>query len=622
MQEVPDDGNLCFTPHTDHSVGPCVRYRTVGIQDSLQPVRVMNSVPVDPKSAGRILRSPACPERPCTMQTLTLPPDRAYISPGSLKSLRVSESRYRRLFETARDGILILNADTGQIDDANPYLVELLGYSHDEFLGKKLWEVGTFADTEESKSLFEKLQTKGYVRYDDIPLRTKAGAQIPVEFVSNTYDCDGITVIQCNIRNITARKQAEAELEQHRNHLEELVFARTAELAQSRDAAEQANRAKSAFLTNISHELRTPMTGIMGMTNLALRNATHPKQIDQLNKSKACAQRLLDVLNDLIDISEIESSHVVLAENNFSVVQAIDEGLQMLEAQAKVKGLALSRKVSQTVPELLCGDFKRLKQVLMNFIGNAIKFSERGEIAVCAHVVEEDSHSVLLRIEISDQGIGVSPEQQAQLFHSFTQVDSSLNRKYGGTGLGLIISKRLALLMGGDVGGKSEAGTGSTFWVTVRLKRAIAGGAPDSSPPAESAQEVLIQHFSGACVLVVEADPRTQDVVALLLEDAGLVPEVANNGAEAIEKVRCGDYGLILMDMQMPLMDGMETTRAIRQLPETAHIPILAVTTNSFGADHDRCLEAGMNACVGKPIEPDALYAAVLQWLQKIDNPA
>ena len=425
--------------------------------------------------------------------------------------------------------------------------------------------------------------------------------------------------------DISARKQAETELTQHRHHLEELVFDRTVELAESRDAAEAANRAKSTFLANMSHELRTPMNGVMGMTDLALRCATDPKQIDWLKKSQIAAKRLLSVINDILDISQIESERLVLEEKNLSPAETIDGALHVLEAAAQAKGLSLSRDIDPALPDLLCGDATRLHQIVLNFTGNAIKFSERGQITVRASLAEEDSFSVLLRIEVSDQGIGISPEQQARLFHAFTQADGSSSRKYGGNGLGLIISSRLARLMGGDAGVISELGVGSTFWVTVRLRRAVEGqsaempsvNAADATDPFVTPREVLARDFRGTRVLVVEDDPMNQEVAECLLEAVGLVPVVANNGLEALELARTGSYALILMDMQMQVMNGVEATRAIRQLPGMSAIPILAMTASAFGEDRDVCLAAGMDDHIGKPVDPDPLYETLLRWLKK-----
>jgi PAS domain S-box-containing protein len=280
-----------------------------------------------------------------------------------------------------------------------------------------------------------------------------------------------VTALLGITRDITERKRNEAELERHRYHLEEQVLARTFELAAARDDAEAASRAKSTFLANMSHELRTPMNGIMGMTDLALRRATDPKQIEQLKNSKDSAQRLLGVINNVLEISNIEAGRLSLEEKNFSLRQLIDEALQLQDAAAREKGMTLSPSIDPELPAELCGDAIRLKQILGTFLSNAVKFSERGAISVYAHAAEQDRHSVLLRIEVSDQGIGVSPEQQTRLFSTFTQADGSSTRKHGGTGLGLAIARRIAQLMGGDVGVVSEQGSGSTFWLAVRLRR-------------------------------------------------------------------------------------------------------------------------------------------------------
>ena len=324
---------------------------------------------------------------------------------------------------------------------------------------------------------FEALAFKASRGIEDIYELTyirKDGSRFPaIVSVTGLRDAQGAIIGYLLIgTDNTARKQIEDELEKYRNNLEEIVFSRTAELAESRDAAESANRAKSIFLANMSHELRTPMNGIMGMTSLALRRATDPKQIDYLAKVTESSQRLLAILNDILDISRIEADQLTLEEKSFSLAQVVADTLGAQDAPAHAKGLRLSGEIAPSLPDMMLGDAPRLKQILLNFVGNAIKFSERGEIALRVDAIADDNHSVYLRFEVSDQGIGISAQQQTHLFQAFTQADGSTTRKYGGTGLGLVLAKRIAKLMGGDVGVTSQTGVGSTFWVTARMKRA------------------------------------------------------------------------------------------------------------------------------------------------------
>jgi two-component system sensor histidine kinase/response regulator len=417
--------------------------------------------------------------------------------------------------------------------------------------------------------------------------------------------------------DITQRKAAEAELEMHRRHLEQLVHERTAELAAARDAAEAANRAKSVFLANMSHELRTPMNGVIGMTDLLLRRVTDPQQRDWLAKSRGSASHLLQVINDILDLSKIEAERLTLEELDFSPSVVVGEAIEILDGSAREKGLSLEVALEDGLPGSVCGDAFRLRQILLNFIGNAIKFSEKGSIRVSARVSARDTACVMLRFDVSDQGIGISADQQGRLFHPFSQGDGSMTRKYGGTGLGLIISKRIAQLMGGEVGVESRPDAGSTFWLTAQFRWAATDGATALRSGPDNPGAAMPPVADGVCILVAEDEPVSREVAVSLLEQFGFHVEVAEDGRQALDLATTRSYDLILMDMQMPVMNGLDATIAIRRVPELRSIPILAMTANAFDEDRELCLAAGMNAHVSKPVDPDQLLATLARWLPK-----
>ncbi|MEI7431047.1 MAG: cache domain-containing protein [Betaproteobacteria bacterium] len=418
--------------------------------------------------------------------------------------------------------------------------------------------------------------------------------------------------------DITQRHATELELEQHRQHLQELVDVRTTALSVAKEAAEAASRAKSTFLANMSHELRTPMNAIMGMTNLALRRAEDPKLRDQLGKIDSASQHLLHVINDILDISKIEAERLTLERATFKLGEVLENLMSMNSHRAQEKGLKFRAEVAPDLASLtLLGDAMRLGQILLNFSGNAIKFTERGSVTVYVRVVEETTDEVLLRFEVQDTGIGISVEDQQRLFSAFEQADGSMTRKYGGTGLGLVISKRLVQMMGGTVGFESVKGQGSTFWFTARLGKSAGAVKPASTLEQDTAETQLKTAFAGTRILLAEDEPINQEVSRGLLEDVGLVVDLADDGAMAVEMAKKTSYALIMMDMQMPVLNGVDATRALRALPEYARTPILAMTANAFDEDRKICIEAGMNDHIGKPVDPDKLCELLLKWLSK-----
>jgi PAS domain S-box-containing protein len=452
---------------------------------------------------------------------------------------------------------------------------------------------------------FEIIGIKGGHRW----LETHA---VPLRDASGT-----ITGLLGVTRDITEKKAAIEELEHHRHHLEELVSARTAELVIAKEAAEAANRAKSTFLANMSHELRTPMNAIMGMTDLISRRATDPTQIEQLGKIKTASAHLLHVINDILDISKIEAERLQLEYVDFRLGEVLENLVSLISHKATEKGLKLLIDMEGLPICRFNGDPMRLGQILLNLAVNAIKFTDRGAITLRCSSIEDTPDEVLLRWEIVDTGIGISVEDQKRLFTAFEQADGSMTRKYGGTGLGLAISKRLVKMMGGEIGVESEPGKGSSFWFTVRL-----GKASDAVPQAptfgtETPEIRLKTQFSGTHILLAEDEPINQEVSRGLLEDVGLLVDVVDDGQQALELARQNRYALILMDMQMPVMNGLAATKAIRADSLNMDTPILAMTANAFEEDRQVCLDAGMNDHIAKPVDPNRVYATLLAWLEK-----
>jgi len=664
--------------------------------------------------------------------------------------LRLSEERFGFALEASNDGVWDWDIRTGKAY-CNPAYFRMLGYEPDQ-LGDGAAEVWVaLIHPEERERVVAEAQR----------LLEQAG-HYELEFRMQTRNGEHKWILSRG--KVVQRDTAGHPLRAVGTHTDLTVRKQhELELSRAKKMAEEAARIKSDFLANMSHEIRTPMNAIMGMLHLLGKTELNDRQRDYLKKTQFSSQHLLGIINDVLDLSKIEAGKLKVERISFDRDRMLEDVIGLVAERAAEKGLELTVNMADDVPANLLGDPLRLGQVLINFSSNAIKFTEKGEVEIRIDVPQSDQSSVTLRFAVRDTGIGISEEQKAQLFQPFQQGDMSTTRRYGGTGLGLVISRRLAELMGGEVGCESQPGVGSTFWFTARLGRGVAtsrvllpepdlrgrrmlvvddndnarevirdmlrgmsftvdvaaSGAeaiarvsdaetqghpfeivyldwqmPDKDgittaqeiralrlkrPPqlimvtaygrdelVKSAgragiEDILIKPvtpshlfnsamhalgserelqqtsgvqqakasdvnhsvITGARVLLVEDNILNQEVATELLRDAGLVIDVADNGAIALEKIRTGNrYDAVLMDMHMPVMDGLEATRQIRAIPEFAKLPIIAMTANVMESDRQRCFQAGMNDHIGKPIDPDDLLARLLRWIKRRDFPA
>ena len=380
-------------------------------------------------------------------------------------------------------------------------------------------------------------------------------------------------------------------------------------LLNAKQLAESASEAKSNFLANMSHEIRTPMNAILGLTYLIQRDINDPQQLQRLDKVKESARHLLSIINDILDLSKIEANHLPIEKIEFNIATHVDNVCSLFKERVDTKGLELYQEIdTRLMHQPLIGDPLRIDQILLNFLSNALKFTETGSITLRVKLLNETDSHINLRFETQDTGIGMSEAQQQRIFEAFEQAEASTTRKYGGTGLGLTISRRLVELMAGEIGVLSRPSIGSTFWFTLPLERGL--GINLQQPEHSQAQ-----FKSNAHILLVEDNLINQIVAQELLESVGMTIDVANNGQEAINKVNTTRYDLILMDMQMPVLDGISATRIIRTLDNGHHLPIIAMTANVFTDDRLRCLDAGMNAHIAKPVDPSILYSTLAQWI-------
>jgi len=551
------------------------------------------------------------------------------------EALRNSEGKYRNILESIEDGFFEIDL-AGNCTFFNPSLCTILGYPGEEISGMNN---RAFMDPEDAKKAFETLSqiyetgipSKGFewdvIQKNGTRRHLEVSASLIVSPEGNPTGFRGVA------RDVTERKNIELELRKHREHLEEMIAARTSELAEAMRKAEFANKAKSQFLANMSHEIRTPLNGIMGMAELCLQTALDADQTRLVSTINKEAGSLLGIINQILDFSKIEAGKLEIEQIPFDLGTLLKDLMESFSYQAVKMGIEFVSSISPETPALVVGDPGRLRQVLKNLIGNAFKFTHEGGIYVKVEPLQDMGDRIKLRFIVSDTGIGIPKEKQTIVFESFTQADGSTTRKYGGTGLGTTISKQLAEMMGGEIGVDSQEGKGSTFWFTVVLSKQ---GKADSHGSKEVSLGNAWGHAAAADkkeipVLLVEDYPTNQMIAKFHLEHAGYQVDLAEDGKQAVDAFKRKHYKLIFMDVQMPVMDGYQATKAIRELESELasmdkinaaksfqRVPIIAMTAHAMEENKALCLEAGMDDFLTKPFTREELLSMESKWLLKM----
>lgn len=537
-----------------------------------------------------------------------------------LTERRATEAQLRKLslaVEQSQNSIVITNV-AGDIEYVNAAFVANSGYPSEEAIGRNPRFLQSGRTPKETFDDFWEAMRNGRGWKGVFHNRRKDGSEY-VEFaiVSPIRESDGAVTHYLAVKeDITEKTRMGEELDRYRYRLEELVQERTFDLIEARKAADAANRAKSSFVANMSHEIRTPLNAIVGLTYLLGRANPTPQQAEQLSRIDAASAHLLSIIDNILDISKIEAGRLELERRDFHLSALLDDAHSLIAEQARAKGLTVEVDAGD-VPNWLRGDPTRLRQALLNYLGNAVKFTPHGRITLRAALLEEKDGKLEICFEVEDTGIGIAAERISAVFDTFEQAEASTARKYGGSGLGLAITRRLARLMGGETGAVSEPGRGSTFWFTAQLEPGHGLLSRVASARIDEVDAELRRRWAGLRVLLVDDTPINREIASEMLQSLGLDVGMAASGREAVDRAREVAHTLILMDVQMPQMDGLEATRRIRALPGRQTTPIVAITASALDEDRRACLAAGMSGVLTKPVTLEALYTALLEWLPR-----
>jgi PAS domain S-box-containing protein len=506
-------------------------------------------------------------------------------------SLAAREQDYRRIFEHAHDAILIFDPNGEKLLNLNQRACEIYGYDREEFIGMSLEAISK--DPERGRARVALTLERGrFYNFETVQLH-KNGTELLIEVNASVVQYQGQTAILSINRDVTERRKAD-------------------ELRMAKESAEKANEAKGRFLANMSHEIRTPMGAILGLSEL-LRRADLPAQEEEyLRILSNSAEGLLRLIDDILDFSKIDIGGLAVELAPLRLRPLLQQQIELFKPRADESNLELTLEVDEDLPEIIEADAARLRQVMLNLLGNALKFTEEGSVAVEVSQCQEPT--ARLRLTVTDTGIGIAPEAQKNLFNPFTQADESTSRRYGGTGLGLAISKRLIELMGGRIGCDSTPGEGSTFWFELPLVTADLP-AHERPPALLSRDRGLMGRRSQFRVLLAEDSAVNRLVAITQLEQLGYQTTAAHDGTEVLALLEHQQFDLVLMDCYMPELNGFETTEVLRQQPRFANLPVIALTASAMQGDREKCLASGMSDYLSKPFREEELAAMLDQWL-------